>query len=204
MLNSYYFVIPFVLQVLWIAVDEFYCHHQRKLPRWERIGHPLDTITVLACLFWVLYVPITATSVRVFIGLSIFSSLFVLKDDEVHFKECGVFERWLHTLVLTLHPVVLLCAGLLWPALQGTTGHFYDLIQYHGFEHSFLVFETAMIVLFLFYQTIYWNFIYQPVNRVTRPTLKPVPASSVIQEQPGQAHPLPVFELAYSEKEQMS
>lgn len=190
MLSSNYLLIPFVLQVLWIAIDEFYCHHQRKLPRWERIGHPLDTITVLACLFWILYIPPTATSVRVYLALSIFSSLFVLKDDDVHYRECGVFERWLHTFVLTLHPVVLLSAGLLWPALHNQAAHFYDLIQYHGFEHSFLAFETTMIVLFLFYQTIYWNFIFQPNNAAPPANAAPPQGSA--------------FELTYSKKEQSS
>jgi 2-polyprenyl-6-hydroxyphenyl methylase / 3-demethylubiquinone-9 3-methyltransferase len=38
-------VVPLGLQALAMAVDEAYFHRRRGLPRWERIGHPLDTLT---------------------------------------------------------------------------------------------------------------------------------------------------------------
>jgi len=28
-----------------MGVDEFYFHRRRGLPRWERLAHPLDTMT---------------------------------------------------------------------------------------------------------------------------------------------------------------
>jgi len=34
MLSSRFLLIPFALQALLMAVDEFYFHWQRKLPRW--------------------------------------------------------------------------------------------------------------------------------------------------------------------------
>ena len=37
------FIAVITLQALVMAVDEFYCHYRRELPRWERWGHPLDT-----------------------------------------------------------------------------------------------------------------------------------------------------------------
>ncbi len=46
MLNSIFLFIPFALQTCCMAVDEVHFHRQRGLPRWERLGHPLDTLTV--------------------------------------------------------------------------------------------------------------------------------------------------------------
>ena len=40
---------PMIIQGLFMFVDEFYYHHKRGLPRWERMGHPADTISVLIC-----------------------------------------------------------------------------------------------------------------------------------------------------------
>jgi hypothetical protein len=48
MLNSIFLFIPFALQMCCMAVDEVHFHRQRGLPRWERLGHPLDTLTVCA------------------------------------------------------------------------------------------------------------------------------------------------------------
>ena len=41
--------VPLALQALAMLVDELHFHRQRGLPRWERLGHPLDTLSVLAC-----------------------------------------------------------------------------------------------------------------------------------------------------------
>lgn len=161
MFSSRYLVIPFVLQLFWIGVDEFYFHHKRSLPKWERIGHPFDTITVLACLFWTIFVPPTARTVPIYVGLSIFSCLFILKDEGVHRQYCEPIEDWLHVFLFTLHPVVLISAGFLWPALHAQA---FSLVNYQGWERLFLAGTSTVIVFFLFYQTVYWNFIWQPVD----------------------------------------
>ena len=163
MFRSIYLLIPFVLQLLWIGVDEFYFHQKRSLPKWERIGHPLDTITVLACLFWVFFVTPTATAVAIYVGLSIFSSVFILKDENVHRQECETIEHWLHVLLFTLHPLVLISAGLLWPALHANAKQAFPLVRFSGWERPFFIANLTVIILFFIYQTIYWNFIWRPV-----------------------------------------
>ena len=40
-------LIPFLAQAIVISVDESVIHNRRDLPRWERSGHPLDTLSVL-------------------------------------------------------------------------------------------------------------------------------------------------------------
>ena len=67
-----------------MMVDEFYFHRQRGLPRWERIGHPLDTLTVLACYACALFLPATANYILLFVGIGIFSCCFVTKDEFIH------------------------------------------------------------------------------------------------------------------------
>ena len=47
-------MIPIVLQGVIMVVDEGWFHRTRGLPRWERIGHPLDTLTIVLCLAWLL------------------------------------------------------------------------------------------------------------------------------------------------------
>ena len=48
--GSVLWFLPFALQGLAMGVDEFGFHRQRTLPRWEWLGHALDTSVFLACL----------------------------------------------------------------------------------------------------------------------------------------------------------
>jgi hypothetical protein len=161
MINARLLVIPFLLQVLCMGVDELYFHHRRKLMRWERIGHPLDTLSVLLCLFWVWVIPPSSTTVSVYVGLCIFSSLFVTKDEWVHHKYCSAGEHWMHALQFVLHSLVLICTGLLWPALHDQTLTF---IAYEGFERAFFIGNLGLTFLFGLYQLIYWNFLWRPAS----------------------------------------
>jgi CDP-diglyceride synthetase len=129
------------LQGLVTLFDEFHFHRRRGLPRWERIGHPLDTLTVLACYAVAIAFPFTAFAGRVYLVLAVLSCLFVTKDEFVHAKYCEPFEHWLHALLFVLHPVVLASVSLLWVR-----------------EARTLVFTLgAFTLIFAFYQTFYWN-----------------------------------------------
>ena len=161
MLNSLFLLTPFILQTFCMAVDEFYFHRRRGLPRWERLGHPLDTLTALACFVWLLSAAPSALSLGVYVGLSVFSCLFVTKDEQVHSKHCHPDEQWLHALLFILHTLVLLSAGLLWPAWRRQTLSF---IRYNGFERKFLLGNTLLTLVFGLYQLVYWNFIWQPAT----------------------------------------
>jgi len=161
MLNSLFLLIPFPLQMSCMAVDEFYFHRRRGLPRWERLGRPLDTLTVLACFVWLLSAAPSALSLGVYVGLSVFSCLFVTKDEPVHSKQCRPNEQWLHALLFILHPLVLLSAGLLWPAWRRQTLSF---IRYTGFERKFLLGNTLLTLVFGLYKLVYWNLIWQPAT----------------------------------------
>ncbi len=160
MLTSHWLALPAILQMLCTTVDECVFHRKRGLPRWERVGHVLDTLTVSACFVWVVFMPPSARNVLVFAGLAIFSSLFVTKDEVVHYRHCGAGEQWLHACLFTLHPVVLASAGLLWPAAHGLSGDLAGWVRFHGFERAFLSFSCAATLLWAAYQFVYWNLIW--------------------------------------------
>ncbi len=132
-------VVPVGLQALAMAVDEGWYHRKRGLPRWERIGHPLDTLTMAACLGWLLVMP--PSGLPVYIGLAIFSTLFVTKDEAIHAKRCTAGEHWLHSILFVLHPIVLAAFALIW---------------WSG-GRTLLVGQLVVTLAFLAYQVIYWN-----------------------------------------------
>ena len=137
-------IIPIALQGVAMTLDEAVCHRRRGLPRWERIGHPLDTLTLVACLAWLMIAsPASSSGLPVYIALAIFSTLFVTKDEAVHARECGPGEHWLHAVLFALHPIVLGAFAMLW-----WTGH-----------DAMLAVELGIVCAFLGYQVVYWNLV---------------------------------------------
>jgi len=128
-----------VTQGILMFFDEFVFHHKRGLGKWERIGHPVDTIFFLLPFIYTQFF----TNTFVFIGLSIFSSLLITKDEFVHTEECEGRENWLHAVLFIFHPVALF--GL-WVAWQNNL-------------NNIIIVQSIIIFVFMLYQTIYWNFI---------------------------------------------
>jgi hypothetical protein len=172
MMRSAYLLLPFALQSVCMTVDEFYFHRQRALPRWERLGHPLDTLSVLLCWSVVWFAPPSAGFVAMYVGLSLFSCLFVTKDEWVHKEFCPAGEQWLHALLFILHPLLMLCAGLLWPALhpESAAAPPAGWIRYEGFESRFFAGCISLTLLFGLYQLIYWNFLWKANSSITKST----------------------------------
>lgn len=65
-------ILPFALQALTISIDEFWFHRRRGLPIWERIGHPMDTFTILICMGYVLFVPFSKGALLPYCLLAVF------------------------------------------------------------------------------------------------------------------------------------
>lgn len=149
--------------MLVINFDEFYFHVRRGLPKWERLGHPLDTLTVLGCFAFILFVPFSSFFLKVYIGLAIFSCIFVTKDEFIHKECCPASEQWLHSILFLNHPIVLTAAGLLWPIIQGANAPVWlsGLVPHAANLKLIFSYQTGSIALFLLYQTIYWNFIWK-------------------------------------------
>jgi hypothetical protein len=131
--------IPFVLQGLAMFVDEFYFHEKRGLLLWEKVGHPLDTLTVLSCYSYLIWGGGELTTYLVLCGIS---CVFITKDEFVHVGKCPATEHWLHALLFILHPLSFLSAYLLWQ--QG--------------ELRFLKIQTSVVFIFMFYQALRWSY----------------------------------------------
>lgn len=154
MLSSNFLFFPIVLQMLVVGFDEVYYHNRREISRPEQIGHALDTLTVWVCFALILLVPPSSWATLLFTSLSIFSCLFITKDEFEYHKSCVAGERWLHGLAFLLHPLSFISAGLLWPALypapiqSPSSLRSIELINYGGGERYFLL--TSALLLFLF------------------------------------------------------
>ena len=161
-------LLPFIAQALVMFFDEFYFHVRRGLPKWERIGHPLDTLTVLVCMGYVIWVPFSTTTLIVYVLLAAFSSIFVTKDEFVHHEHCPASEQWLHALLFTLHPITLGFAGFIWPVVQGieVTPWIAQWLDNPPALHNFLLMQFGAMSLFFLYQIVFWNFVYDDQQRV--------------------------------------
>lgn len=124
-----------------MLVDELYFHRRRGLPRWERLGHPIDTASVLACYLLALVARPTPQALGVYVLLAVGSCLLVTKDELVHARHCTPTEHWLHAVLFILHPVVLGSVAALWLAQARTL----------------IVVQTLLTFAFGCYQLIYWN-----------------------------------------------
>jgi hypothetical protein len=158
-----YALIPFCIQGVAITFDEMYFHHKRGLPTWERIGHPIDTLSLLICILMVVFVPFSANSLKIYLGLSVLSCLMVTKDEFVHKHHCCASENWLHALLFILHPITLCVAGMMWPVIQGVTVPFWmstwldNAVALKQFIHM----QAFTIFLFFLYQVVFWNIIWR-------------------------------------------
>lgn len=137
--------LPFALQAGTMMVDEFYFHRERGLPLWERIGHPLDTLTVVICYGFLLLSEPGRPALFVFTALALFSILFTAKDEPIHAKLCRAAEHRIHILLFALHPLVLGAACLFW--WVGTPA-----------SRLLLLAQGLLTALFMIYQALFWNF----------------------------------------------
>jgi hypothetical protein len=135
-------LVPPFLQTIAMVFDEWVCHKKRGLGRWERLGHPLDTLSVAACYGWlVARPPGTPNALIVYVALAAFSCLLITKDEFVHVQVCDAREAWLHSVLFVLHPVVFFAFGTLW--LMGHTG--------------FIRIQLGLTLAFAVYQFVYWS-----------------------------------------------
>lgn len=136
------FLIVSAVQGAAILFDEFVFHRRRGLPKWEVIGHPVDTMAVILCLLFLAFVDRTPTTEKVYFAMATISCLLVTKDEWVHRKHCSGEEMWLHAVLFMMHPLVLFSGYLEWEQRRP----------------AFLAVSGAVFVFFV-YQVIYWNYL---------------------------------------------
>ena len=141
-------LVTIVLQGAVTVIDEGF-HRGRGLPRWERIGHPLGTLTIVVCLVWLLAIPrdeATGATLPIYVGLAAASTLFVIfviKDER---GGCTAGEQWMHGLSFVLHPAALAAFAYLW----------------WSDTSALLVGQLGVALAFMAYQVIYWNLSWNP------------------------------------------
>ena len=135
-------VAPFVVQAAVMFVDERVYHRRRGLPRYERIGHPIDTLSAALCYAWLVFARPTRAHACAYAAIAIVSALVVTKDEPIHARACSPGEHWVHALLFMLHPIVLGAAAYVW---------------WTGRLRALLVAELALTIAFAAYQLAYWN-----------------------------------------------
>ena len=133
--------LPFIIQGIFMAFDE-HLHKKRGLGAWERLGHPVDTMTVFSPLSFIAVNEYTSDRLIVFVILSVFSSVFITKDEFIHTNECNPLENWIHSMLFVLHPMIFICSGFLW--------------KYHP-DDQFLVIQAISVGVFMIYQIMRWS-----------------------------------------------
>ena len=151
-------VVPYFIQALALAVDEFFLHHRRGLPQWERWGHPLDTLSVLIVNVLALSFSFSEHFLFLFVLLGLFSCLFVTKDEWVHSKECSAFEHWLHGILFVCHPLTFVSTCFFWILRDRPTIVGFDLFASQT-GAVVLIGQVVTLSAFFAYQIIYWNFV---------------------------------------------
>lgn len=156
-MSGYWIFLPFVFQAILIFADEKIFHLKRDLPKWERWGHPLDTLTVLCCLIFVQAVDYSPHQLKYYIALAVFSTLFITKDEWVHKDCCPKTEMWLHAVLFINHPILLTCLGFMWSSIHVPSEYF---APPSSLFIPFLRIQTLLVGAFMLYQILYWNFVY--------------------------------------------
>ena len=140
---KYLMLSAFLLQGLILFIDEFFFHRKRGLPLWEKVGHPLDSFSVVVCYSFLYFFEYSKTTLIIYICLAMFSCVLITKDEVTHKEQASARENWLHSLLFILHPVPLVAAGLLW------MGHH---------EKTTFGLMGAFVFSFMVYQIFYWGF----------------------------------------------
>lgn len=149
---------------LCMLFDEFYFHHKRKLPKWERIGHPIDTLFFIFCYCLVIFFPLTQFYIILFLIFSVISSFIIIKDESVHKKYCATPEQFLHAILFILHPIILIILFLCWPLFSEISHPKFVELNLLNLK-KFIIGQFFLSIIFLFYQIIYWNFIFKDIKR---------------------------------------
>ncbi|MNS97725.1 hypothetical protein D3C72_1320710 [compost metagenome] len=143
------FIFVSLLQGFAIFVDEVFFHLKRGLPKWERVGHPIDTLTVVACLLFLYFTERTFANEIIYYVMAAISCICVTKDEWVHRKYCSAEEMWLHGVLFMLHPLVLFSGMAAWETAKP----------------AFLGLAVGVFAFFV-YEVVYWNFIWQKSSKV--------------------------------------
>lgn len=153
-----FFMLPFLLQGALMFVDEVFFHQQRGLPFWERVGHPIDTCSVILCYLLAMFLPLDSFGIKVYCLAAFFSCALITKDEWVHQQKCKPMEQWVHSLLFILHPMVL-CNIFVLGFLKNYKLAQQPILFFENFRglEILLPYLLALTTVVLLQQIIYWN-----------------------------------------------
>lgn len=153
---------PALLQAAMSGFDELWYHRRRGLPRWERVGHPVDTLAAALCYGWLAVArPAQPHALAVFCVLVAVSCALVTKDERVHAGRCVAGEHALHAWMFVLHPIVFTAFGIWW---------------WLGGARWPIEIEFGLSLAFMTYQLAYWSILWKPTI-LSEPQTTPSTAS---------------------------
>lgn len=156
-----------ILHASLMLFDEFFFHRKRGLPTWERIGHPIDTLSTILCFIIVIFLPMTKISFIFYIILSIFSCLLIAKDEFIHLKCCERYEQYLHALLFIMHPIFLGVLFISWPCFSQPLFSF--MVIFKSDILAFIIYaQFISVLIFFFYQIVYWNLYFKGSTYVSK------------------------------------
>lgn len=135
------FTVAALLQGALILVDELVFHRKRGLPRWERIGHPVDSVSFLIPLGILLFLNPSDAVKALYVASAAFSCLCVTKDEWIHHSRTSPAENWIHSALFILHPTILIAGYASWED-----------------PSPLLPYQFAAVAGFTIYQLAYWNY----------------------------------------------
>ncbi len=93
----------------------------------------------------------------VYVGLAVFSCLFITKDELVHARLCVPGEHWVHAILFIVHPLCLASLAWLWPALHPSVAGLAGVPEIPGAARIFAA-QLVVTSSFCVYQATYWAF----------------------------------------------
>ncbi|APJ02553.1 hypothetical protein AXG55_00830 [Silvanigrella aquatica] len=150
-----------------MIIDEFIFHRKRVLPKWERVGHPIDSLFFLICFFIVLFFPMNMNSILFFTLFACISCFIIIKDEGVHLKYCSKYEQYIHALLFVLHPIILIILFLSWSSFSVSYFPIFEVFK-SFFLKLLIYFQFFSATIFLFYQIVFWNFIFKEAEYVSK------------------------------------
>ena len=150
-------LLPFVLNAIVLSFDELYYHRKRGLPKWERVGHPIDVIALLLCWLWMAARPFNDTNLLVYVFLSAFACFLSTKDEWIHAELCEPGEQWIHSMMFILNPVVLFCGGIIWGMNPGPNAtNLSNWQEAAQFLEPFILLNVAAYLGVFIFNSVYW------------------------------------------------
>ncbi|MCB0392744.1 MAG: hypothetical protein KDD58_15750 [Bdellovibrionales bacterium] len=148
MSNSLLFLI--ILHVIIFHIDEYYFHRKRVLCRKEVLGMFLDGALYLPPLIIASFTSHSPFWKTTFITFSILSCISISKNEWFYNSDLTRPERWVHSLLYILHPILLYSFYQSW-----VDNYFVQNLNFWMVQIIYLGFGVKTLT----HQLIYWNYL---------------------------------------------